>query len=152
MAKKEAQTELFQLKTAVAYLAAHLDNGVDHLDDLTGKIVARALREIMQEVVSMPRSASEEEIARFAEEVLAGTEEMQQVLAARWQEELQPLMERARQRAAELDHDLGEFTPLTVNGQVWGAICLKCLRWATAVPHQIGGSLLLTRCTGWIVP
>ena len=152
MAKKEAQTELFQLKTALVYLAAHLEGGVDHLDDLTGKILARALREIMQEVISMPRSATEEEIGQFAEDVLAGTEEMQHELAARWQEELLPLMERARQRAAELDHDLGEFTPLTVNGQVWGAICLKCLRWVTAVPNQTSGSVLLTKCTGWIVP
>lgn len=152
MAKKEAQTELFQLKTALLYLAAHLEDGVDHLDDLTGKILARALKEIMQEVVSMPRSTTEEEIGQFAQDVLAGTEEMQQALALRWQEELQPLMARARLRAAELDHELGEFTPLTVNGQVWGAICLKCLRWVTAVPQQLSGAVILHKCTGWVIP
>lgn len=152
MAKKEAQTELFQLKTALVYLAAHLDEGVDHLDDLTGKILARALTEIMQEVVSMPRSTTEEEIGQFAQDVLASTEALQAELALRWQEELRPLMERARLRAAELDHELGEFAPLTVNGQVWGAICLKCLRWVTAVPHQVSGAVMLTKCTGWVVP
>ncbi|MBK7179903.1 MAG: hypothetical protein IPH82_22440 [Chloroflexi bacterium] len=151
MAQKDAQTELWQLKTAVTYLAAHLNQGVIHLDDMSGKIIARALTEIVQEVVSMPRTTTEEDLDQFTADVLSGTETMQQELAGRWQEDLQPLMDRTQQRAAELDHNLGEFTPLSVNGQRWGAICLKCLRWVTISPNQAGGQAILNRCTGWLV-
>ena len=148
--RKEAKTELWQLKMALISLIGHLRHGVDHLDTLTCRTIARALAEIVQEVESFPKETSLEKIATFSGEVLVGTGEMQQTLETRWQDELQPLMERARNRAEALDHDLAEFTCLSVDGQEWGAICMKCLRWVTVRPDQSGGALL-ERCTGWVV-
>ncbi|MCA9957918.1 MAG: hypothetical protein KC443_02725 [Anaerolineales bacterium] len=148
--RKETAVELWQLKTGLLALSSQLREGVDHLDDMTCKTIARALEEIMQETVSLPNRSSAEEIAAFVTTVLVGTEEMRQTLAARWFEELQEPMQRARERADELDHELDEFTCLSVDGQEWGAICVKCLEWIIVTPGQVRGAILHT-CRGWSV-
>jgi hypothetical protein len=150
MTLKDAKTELWQLKMGLVSIIAQLNKGVDHLDGLTGKTVARALAELMQETVSFPNRTSQEEIEAFAAELLSGTGEMQQELAAKWFEELRPLMERASQRALSLEHDLAEFSCLSVDGQQWGAICIKCLEWVIVSPDGSRGALL-DKCRGWLV-
>ena len=52
--RKETAVELWQLKTGLLALSSQLREGVDHLDDMTCKTIARALEEIMQETVSLP--------------------------------------------------------------------------------------------------
>ncbi len=148
--QKAAKTELWQLKIGLIGIIGQLNDGVDHLDTLTGRTIARALAELMQEVVSFPMRTTQEEIDRFARDVLAGTEEMKQELANRWYDELQPLMERARERAESLEHDLAEFTCLSVDGQEWGAICIRCLKWVVVSPNETRGALL-SKCKGWMV-
>ncbi len=147
--KKDSDVELWQLKTALHALLQQLNAGVDHLDNLTSKTIARALGEIMQEMVSLPDNSSPAEIEGFVHEVLVGTDEMQETLAAKWYDELQPLMQRANERAAQLDHQLAEFTCLSVDGEKWGAICVKCLDWVVVSPQETRGALL-RRCRGWI--
>jgi len=72
---------------------------------------------------------------------------MQQALEARWYEKLQPLMERVRERAESLDHDLADFTCLSVDGEEWGAICMNCMQWVYVRPDEAEGKLL-TQCVG----
>ncbi|MFW6183007.1 MAG: hypothetical protein ACOC8X_04355 [Chloroflexota bacterium] len=103
--KKEPAAELWQLQIALISLIGHLQDGPDHLDDLTAKTVARALAEIVQEAESFPKEISRDDIAQFTREVLVGTEEMQQALEARWRDELEPVMERARERAEAKGED-----------------------------------------------
>jgi len=148
--RKAAKTELWQLKIGLMGIIGQLNDGVDHLDRLTGRTIARALAELMQEVVSFPMRTTQEEIDAFARDVLAGTEEMKQELANRWFDELQPLMERARERASSLEHDLAEFTCLSVDGQQWGAICIRCLQWVVVSPDETRGALM-SKCKGWMV-
>ncbi len=148
--KKEAKTELWQLKMGLVGMIGQLNAGIDHLDTLTCKTISRALAELMQETVSLPARTTQEEIEVFARDVLSGTEEMQQQLAAKWFEELQPVMERARARALDLEHQLGEFTSLSVDGQEWGAVCIKCTEWVVVTPKHTRGALL-NKCTGWLV-
>ncbi len=148
--KKDPTTELWQLKTGLMGIIGQLNDGVEHLDTLSSKTISRALAELMQEVVSMPKSISQEKIAQFARDVLAGTDEMQQDLAAKWYDELTPLMERADQRAASLGHQLGGFTCLSVDGQEWGAVCIKCTQWVVVSPKETRG-VLLDKCTGWMI-
>jgi hypothetical protein len=150
MTQKDPITELWQLKMGLMGIISQLNEGVDHLDKLTGKTIARALAELMQEVVSFPTRTPRDEIEAFARDVLAGTDQMKQELAARWYDELLPLMGRARERALSLEHDLAEFTCLSVDGQQWGAICIKCLEWVVVSPEQTRGALL-NECTGWKV-
>jgi len=146
--KKLAPTELWQLQTSLQALVQALEQEPSHLDGRTCQILARALGEIMQEVSVLPPKAAEEKIVTFAQEVLVGTEAMQQELAAYWFEELQPEMSRATERALNLEHELDEFACLTVDGQVWGAVCVKCLRWVYVRPNEISGAVLAA-CTGW---
>lgn len=148
--RKDATTELSQLKTGIGGIIAHLNQGMPHLDTLTCRVVARALDEMLQEIENLPRSTPAEEIEQFTKDILAGTEETQNELASRWQDELQPLMWRTRQRAEALEHELAEFTCLSTDGQKWGAICIKCLEWVIIQPHQAGGALLRA-CNGWLV-
>lgn len=146
--KKDPEKELWQLHITLISLIGHLQEPPDHLDKLTAKTVARALAEIVQEVESFPADVSRDDLAKFAREVLVGTNEMQQALEARWYEKLQPLMERVRERAESLDHDLAEFTCLSVDGEEWGAICMNCMQWIYVRPDEAEGKLL-TKCVGW---
>ncbi|HSM58052.1 MAG TPA: hypothetical protein VK879_17990 [Candidatus Sulfomarinibacteraceae bacterium] len=146
--KKEPAAELWQLQIAIISLIGHLQDGPDHLDDLTAKTVARALAEIVQEAESFPKEMSRQEIAQFTLEVLVGTEDMQQALEARWRDELTPVMERARERAENLGHNLAEFTCLSVDGEEWGAVCMRCMQWVYVRPEETAG-VLLSRCVGW---
>lgn len=148
--RKEADVELWQLKTGLMALSHSLRTGVDHLDDMTCKTIARALEEIIQETGSLPRRTEAADIEAFVAAVLVGTEEMQQVLAARWFEELQGPMQRARERANDLEHELDEFSCLSVDGQEWGAVCVKCLEWIIVTPEQVRGAIMHT-CRGWSV-
>jgi hypothetical protein len=150
MKRKEAKTELWQLKIGLIGVIGQLNEGVDHLDTLTCRTIGRALGELMQETISLPKSTPQEEIETWARDMLSGTDEMQQELADKWEDELQPLMERAHERALSLDHQLAEFTCLSVDGQEWGAICIKCLEWIFVRPEQTSGALL-SKCTGWMV-
>ncbi len=146
--RKTAQTELWQLQTSLHALSEMLAQEPAHLDGRTCRIVARALGEILQEVSSMPPRATAERIESFAQEVLAGTEEMQEELAVYWYEELKPQIGRAEERALSLEHELDEFVCLSVDGQSWGAVCVKCLRWVYVRPGVVSGAVL-AQCTGW---
>jgi len=150
MTEKDPLTELWQLKTGLYALIQQLNEGVDHLDDLTSRTIARALGELLQETVSLSDKISPEELQKFARETLIGTDEMKEELIARWEDELQPIMQRARDRAEQLGHKLADFTPLSVNGEQWGAICMKCLDWVIVTPQTTRGAALLTECRGWI--
>ncbi|GMQ78282.1 MAG: hypothetical protein BMS9Abin02_0783 [Anaerolineae bacterium] len=147
---KDPLIELWQLKMGLIGMIEYLNGGPDHLDKLTGKTVARALGELMQEVVSLSDKTPREEIEVFAREILAGTDEMKEQMAAKWYDELQPNMERANQRALNLGHDLAEFSCLSVDGQEWGSICIKCLEWVIVTPKRTRGALL-RKCRGWLV-
>jgi hypothetical protein len=146
--RKEAKMELWQLKVALFTLMGQLNGQVKHLDELTCKTVARVLGEIMQETVSLPDHTTQEEIEGWIAEILVGTEEMKEELAQKWYEELLPLMQRAEERADELEHHMGDFTCLAVNGAQWGAICLNCLEWIIIEPGETRGNPLLKRCRG----
>lgn len=148
--KKSDQVELRQLKVGLETMMVHLNDGLDHLDDLTCATIGRALGELLQETANLPPGASEEEIADLATAVLVGTIEVQQELEAKWAEELQPVMERARERAESLQHELADFTCLAMDGQKWGAICVKCLEWVYVRPDGVGGALIHP-CRGWLV-
>lgn len=147
--RKDSAIELWQLKTELHALLQLLYEGVDHLDDLTCKTIARALGELLQETISLPDNMAPDAIEAFARDTLIGTDQLKEELIARWQEELQPLMGRARHRAEQLGHRLADFTPLAVNGEEWGAICLKCLDWVMITPHSTRGALL-TECRSWV--
>ena len=134
--RKDPLIELWQLKMGLIGVIGYLNEGPDHLDKLTGKTVARALGELMQEVVSLSDRTSNEDIALFARDILAGTDEMKEQMATKWYDELQSPMERAFERALSLDHDLAEFSCLSVDGQEWGAICIKCLEWVIVTPEK----------------
>lgn len=146
--KKTAKTELWQLQTSLQAMASVLETEPGHLDDRTCRILARALFELLQEVSSMPPKLSEDKIESFAQDVLVGTEEMQQELTDYWREELREKMERASIRAEDLGHELDEFACLALNGEEWGAVCVKCLRWVYVRPQEVGGAIL-DKCTGW---
>ncbi|MBE2198362.1 MAG: hypothetical protein IAE79_07100 [Anaerolinea sp.] len=148
--RKEAEIELRQLQMGLLALSGQLRAGVDYLDDMTCKTIARALEEIVQEMASLPRRSDAEEIKLFVAAVLVGTDEMRRMLAARWFEELQAPMQRARERADELGHELEEFSCLSVDGREWGAICIKCLEWIIVTPGQTRGAILHP-CRGWAV-
>ncbi|MCA9932816.1 MAG: hypothetical protein H6662_00355 [Ardenticatenaceae bacterium] len=148
--EKESRKELWQLKTGLYALIRQLNEGVEHLDDLTSKTIARALGELLQENVSLPDNVTPEELEQFFRETLISTGQMKEELVAHWQEELQPLMQRARERAEQLGHKLADFSPLSVNGEEWGAICIKCLEWVIVTPHSARGALLRD-CRGWMV-
>jgi hypothetical protein len=145
---KDPLLELWQLKMGLLGMIGYLNEGPDHLDTLTSKTVARALAELMQEVVSLPEKTKRDQIEAFSQEILAGTDEMKEQMAAKWFDELRPVMERAYERAESLEHELAEFSCLSVDGQEWGAICIKCLEWVTVSPKQTAGALLHT-CKGW---
>lgn len=147
--QKDPLVELQQLKTGITSLISYLKNGVDHLDLETCLVLARALDELMQETVNMPKSTTAEDIDTFAKEVFVGTDEVHKALAAKWYDDLQPLIERTQIRAEQLDHQLADFSCLSVDGQTWGAICIKCTRWVIIQPDQATGALI-NRCTGWI--
>lgn len=149
MPKKEAQVELWQLKMSLMSLIAELNQGQDHLDTLTTRTVARSLAEILQEIISMPKTTSVDEIDAFVRETLQGTEELQKSLAAKWFEDLEFLRQRAEERAELLGHHLGEFTCLAVDGRLWGAMCIQCTEWVYISPTGATGALL-TRCRGWL--
>mgnify|MGYP006909079996 CR=1 FL=1 len=148
--KKTAKTELWQLQTSLQALVRVLAQEPSHLDGRTCQILSRSLAELLQEVASFPPKTPEEKIETFAQEVLVGTEDLQTELAAYWGEELRPKMERAQERAAELDHELDEFACLSLNGEEWGAVCVKCLRWVYVRPERVAGAVL-EACTGWYV-
>jgi hypothetical protein len=142
------ENELKQLKTGLVSLVALLQAGVDHLDTLTARTIARTLAELMQEFSVLAPTATEGEIAQLVSDVLVGTTEMQAEMMAKWHDELRPLMERSRERAEALDHDLADFTCLSVDGQQWGAICVRCMEWVFVQPGQAAG-MLLRSCPGW---
>lgn len=146
---KDAATELWQLKMGLTGLIDQLFVGPDHLSTLTCRVIARALDELLQETESFPKSTPRSEIEQFTRAVLAGTSELQVELAAKWYDDLQPLMLRSQQRAEQLNHDLADFTCLSADGQKWGAVCIKCLEWVLVQPQQAGGALF-TECIGWI--
>ncbi len=148
--KKDGSIELWQLKSGLHALLQQLNSGVDHLDDLTAKTIARALGELLQETLSLPDNASPSDIQQLVQEILVGTDTMKEALAEKWRDELQPLMWRAQERASQLDHQLAEFTCLSVNGEKWGAICVKCLEWIIVSPEETRGALL-NHCRGWLV-
>ena len=148
--RKDPLLELWQLKMGLIGIIGYLNEGPDHLDKLTGKTVARALGELMQEVVSLPDRTPREKIELHAREILAGTDEMKEQMATKWYDELQSPMERAYERALSLDHDLAEFSCLSVDGQEWGAICIKCLEWVIVTPGGTHGAVL-RKCKGWMV-
>jgi len=146
--KKTAKTELWQLQTSLQALVRVLEQKPSHLDWRTCQILSRSLAELLQEVEVLPPKISEEKIETFAQDVLVGTEDLQQELAAHWLEELRPKMARAIERAEKLDHELDEFACLSLNGEEWGAVCVKCLRWVYVQPKSVGGAVL-EECTGW---
>ncbi len=146
--KKSTKTELWQLQTSLEALIKVLDAEPSHLDDRTCRIMARALAELLQEVSSMPPKLPEEKIESFAQDVLVGTEEMHQELVNHWYDELKEKMERAVIRAEDLGHELDEFACLSLNGEEWGAVCVKCLRWVYVRPEEVSGALL-DKCTGF---
>ena len=146
--RKEAKVELWQLKVALFTLMGQLTNEIKHLDALTCKTIARVLGEILQETVSLPKRTTQAEIETWIEEVLIDTDELKEELARKWFEELLPLMRRVEERADELEHNLGDFTCLSVNGAQWGAICLNCLQWIIIEPEETRGNPLLKRCRG----
>ena len=146
--RKEAKVELWQLKVALFTLMGQLTGEVKHLDELTCKTIARVLGEIMQEIVSLPNRTTQEEIEAWLDDILVDTDEMKEELAKKWHEELMPLMARAQERADELEHHLGDFTCLSVNGEQWGAICLNCLEWIIIEPDETRGNPLLNKCRG----
>lgn len=145
---KSAKTELWQLQTSLQALIKVLEGEPSHLDERTCRILSRSLAEILQEVESLPPKISEEKIETFAHDVLVGTEDLQEELAAHWYEELRPKMDRAVERAETLGHELDDFACLSVNGEEWGAVCVKCLRWVYVSPENVGGALL-DECRGW---
>lgn len=147
--EKDSATELWQLKTGLYALLQQLSAGVNHLDPLTCKTIARALGELLQETVSLADSITPDELEKFARQTLVSTDQLKEELIAHWQEELEPLMMRARGRAEQLGHKMADFTPLAVNGEEWGAICIKCLDWVIVTPQAARGALL-TECRGWI--
>ncbi|MBE2224607.1 MAG: hypothetical protein IAF02_23915 [Anaerolineae bacterium] len=146
--KKTAKTELWQLQTSLQALVRVLEQEPSHLDGRTCQILARSLAEILQEVETFPPKISEEKIETFAKDVLVSTGDLQQELANHWFEELKPKMERAVERAAALEHELDEFACLSLNGEAWGAVCVKCLRWVYVGSDTVSGALL-EKCTGW---
>lgn len=146
--KKTTKTELWQLQTSLQALVRVLAQEPSHLDGRTCQILSRSLAELLQEVESLSPKTPEEKIETFAQEVLVGTEDLQKELAAHWGEELRPKMKRALERAAELDHELDEFACLSLNGEEWGAVCVKCLCWVYVRPERVGGAVL-EKCTGW---
>ncbi len=148
--RKDPLIELWQLKMGLIGVIGYLNEGPDHLDTLTGKTVARALAELMQEVISLSDRTPQGEIELFAREILAGTDEMKEQMVLRWHDELQPTMERAYERADSLGHDLAKFSCLSVDGQEWGAICIKCLEWVIVTPEHTHGAIL-SKCKGWMV-
>lgn len=147
---KSDRRELWQLKTGLASLILTLQAGVDHLDTLTAKNIARVLGELIQETVNLPEQATAEEIATLVQDILLGTGELQEELAEKWAQELAPAMVRAEARAASLGHELAGFTCVAVDGQRWGAICMKCLAWVFVTPAGASGALL-SECRGWQV-
>lgn len=146
--KKSAKTELWQLQTSLQALVRVLAQEPSHLDGRTCQILARSLAEILQEIESLPPQTLEETIEGFAQDVLVGTHELQQELAAYWYDELREKMERAAERSSALGHELDEFACLSINGEEWGAVCVKCLRWVYVRPQDISGAIL-NKCTGW---
>ena len=146
--RKTAKTELWQLQTSLQALVRVLEQAPSHLDGRTCQILSRSLAEVLQEVTTLPPRTSEEAIAAFAQDVLVGTEALRQELTAYWYEELRAEMGRAAERAAKLNHELDEFACLALNGEEWGAVCVKCLRWVYVRPHEIRGAVL-KECTGW---
>ena len=146
--RKTAKTELWQLQTSLQALIQVLEQEPSHLDGRTCQILSRSLAEILQEVLTLPPKISEEKIETFAQDVLVGTEELQQELADYWYEELRAKMTRAAERAEKLDHELDEFACLSLDGEEWGAVCVKCLRWVYVRPQDVGGAVL-DKCTGW---
>ena len=146
--KKTAKTELWQLQTSLQALIRVLEQEPAHLDDRTCRILSRSLGEILQEVETFPPKYPEDKIETFAQDVLVGTEDMQQELSDYWYAELRPKMDRAMERALDLNHELDEFSCLSVNGEEWGAVCIKCLRWVYVGPENVGGAVL-NECTGW---
>lgn len=146
--KKTAKTELWQLQTSLQALIRVLEQEPSHLDGRTCQILSRSLAEILQEITALPPKTSEENIETFAQDVLVGTEELQQELANYWVEELRSKMMRAEERAAKLEHELDEFACLSVDGEEWGAVCVKCLRWVYVSPAHVSGAIL-DKCTGW---
>lgn len=146
--KKTAKTELWQLQTSLQALVRVLEKEPSHLDGRTCQILSRSLAEILQEVETLPPKISEEKIETLAQDVLVGTEDLQQELANYWYEELRPKMDRTVERAAKLEHELDDFTCLSLNGKEWGAVCVKCLRWVYVQPENVGGAVL-DKCTGW---
>ena len=146
--RKEAKVELWQLKVALFSLMGQLTGEINYLDELTCKTIARVLGEILQETVSLPKRTTQEEIEGWIDDVLVDTDEMKEGLARKWYEELLPVMERAEERAEELEHNMGDFTCLSVNGEQWGAICLNCLQWIIIAPGATQGNPLLKQCPG----
>lgn len=147
--RKSAEIKLRHLKTALTALTQQLNKGVDHLDTLTGRTIARTLEELVQEVNTLPKTTSSAEIAKLVQETLVGTAELQQQLEMKWRQELESLMARARERARLMDHELAEFTCLSVNGQEWGALCIRCRQWVFVKPHRSSGRPLTQACKGW---
>ena len=145
---KDEATELWQLKTGLTGLIDQLSASPDHLSTLTCRVIARALDELLQETESLPQSITRSEIEHFTKAMLAGTSEVQVELAAKWYDELQPLMFRTQERAEQLDHDLAGFTCLSTDGQKWGSVCIKCSRWVFVQPKQASGALF-ANCIGW---
>ena len=52
--KKSDQVELHQLKVGLEAMMVHLNDGLDHLDDLTCATIGRALGELLQETANLP--------------------------------------------------------------------------------------------------
>lgn len=146
--KKTAKTELWQLQTSLQSLVRVLAQEPSHLDGRTCQILSRSLAEILQEIETLPPKTPEEKISDFAQDVLAGTDELQQELADYWVEELREKMDRAVERATNLEHELDDFACLSINGEEWGAVCVKCLRWVYVSPENVWGAIL-DKCTGW---
>lgn len=146
--RKEAKVELWQLKIALFALIGQLTGEVRHLDELTCKTIARVIGEILQETISLSKRTTQEEIEEWIGDVLVDTDEMKEELAKKWYEELLPVMQRAEERADELEHNMGDFTCLSVNGEQWGAICLNCLEWIIIEPRETRGHPLLKKCRG----
>lgn len=139
--------ELWNLKIALLALSARLRDGVEGLDKLTSRVIARALEEMVQETAQIPAGADIEELEEWAADLLVSTQDMQVELARKWEEEMQPNMDFARERAASLGHELADFTCLSADGQTWGAICINCYQWLTISPQGISANLL-KECPG----
>ena len=148
---KPAEIELIQLKSAINYLAAFLDEGTlvqDRYDKATREQFALVLEQLVQKVEGLPEGVPENLIQAAAVRAIIGaTEKVVEIEKGEFAEEIQRSMRDAEAAASIKGCILGEWEIVSDIDLEYQATCQNCRGFVYVSPGDTF-DLLPEQCPG----